>query len=95
MRRGGLRGGGTEARGEGSFDRFANKSKKIYLFAVNGQDVIKRLKGEGWRVKRVRGSHHLMEKAGRVVPVPVHGAADIGKGLLAEIERQTGVKVKV
>jgi hypothetical protein len=39
-------------------------------------------------------SHHLTEKAGCVVPVPVHGTADIGKGLLAEIERQTGVKFK-
>jgi len=28
------------------------------------------------------------------VPIPVHGATDIGKGLLAEIERQTGVKLK-
>ena len=55
---------------------------------VDGRDVIKRLAVAGWRVKRIRGSHHLMEKAGRVVPVPVHGAADIGKGLLAEIERQ-------
>jgi len=26
--------------------------------------------------------------------VPVHGNRDIGKGLLAEIERQTGVKLK-
>ena len=86
--------GANEAQGKGSSDQFAYKSKKIYISAVNGQDVIKRLKAEGWRVKRVRGSHHLMEKAGRVVPVPVHGAADIGKGLLAEIERQTGVKFK-
>ena len=82
----------NEAQGKGSSDQIAYKSKKIHISAVNGQDVIKRLKAEGWRVKRVRGSHHLMEKAGRVVPVPVHGAADIGKGLLAEIERQTGVK---
>jgi predicted RNA binding protein YcfA (HicA-like mRNA interferase family) len=36
----------------------------------------------------------MLEKAGRVVTVPVHGTADIGKGLLAEIERQTGVKLK-
>jgi predicted RNA binding protein YcfA (HicA-like mRNA interferase family) len=26
--------------------------------------------------------------------VPIHGNRDIGKGLLAEIERQTGVKFK-
>jgi len=52
------------------------------------------LKIEGWRVKRIRGSHHLMEKNGCIVPVPVHGSTDIGKSLLADIERQTGVKLK-
>lgn len=61
---------------------------------MNGSEIIKRLKAEGWTVKRIRGSHHMLEKDGRVVPVPVHGANDIGKGLLADIERQTGVKLK-
>ena len=61
---------------------------------MNGSDIIKRLKSAGWNLKRIRGSHHMMEKKGRVIPVPVHGSADIGKGLLAEIERQTGVKLK-
>lgn len=51
-------------------------------------------KTEGWGVKRIRGSHHMLEKDGRIVPVPVHGTAEIGKGLLADIERQTGVKLK-
>jgi predicted RNA binding protein YcfA (HicA-like mRNA interferase family) len=35
-----------------------------------------------------------MEKDGRVIPISVHGTADIGKGLLADIERQTGIKLK-
>ncbi len=61
---------------------------------MNGNEIIKQLKAQGWRVKRVRGSHHMLEKDGRVVPVPVHGTADIGKGLLADIERQTNVKLK-
>lgn len=61
---------------------------------MNGSDIIKRLKAEGWRVKRIRGSHHMMEKDGRVIPIPVHGTADIGKGLFADIERQTGIKLK-
>ena len=37
----------------------------------------------------------MMEKEGRVIPVPVHGTADIGKGLLAEIELQTGAKPRL
>ncbi len=61
---------------------------------MNGNEIIRKLKAEGWRQVRVRGSHHLMEKDDKVIPVPVHGPKEIGKGLLAEIERQTGVKLK-
>jgi len=51
---------------------------------MNGNEVIRRLKAEGWRQVRVRGSHHLMEKDGKVIPVPAHGSQEIGKGLLAK-----------
>lgn len=61
---------------------------------MNGKQVIAKLKAEGWKLNRIRGSHHLMEKDGETVPVPVHGSTDIGKGLLADIARQTGVKLK-
>ena len=35
----------------------------------------------------------MMEKNGSIVPIPVHGSKDVGKGLLAEIEHQTGMKL--
>ena len=61
---------------------------------MNGKQIIKKLQAEGWILKRVSGSHHVMTKDGKSVPVPVHGSTDIGKGLLSAIERQTGVKLK-
>jgi predicted RNA binding protein YcfA (HicA-like mRNA interferase family) len=61
---------------------------------MNGHDVIERLKAAGWRLDRIKGSHHVMLKDGRAVPVPVHGAKDLGAGLLAAIARQTGVALK-
>lgn len=63
---------------------------------MNGKQIIAALKKEGWTLARVDGSHHIMEKEGmpRGVPIPVHGAKDIGIGLLKAIERQTGVKLK-
>uniref|UniRef100_A0A831XLG5 Type II toxin-antitoxin system HicA family toxin n=1 Tax=Geobacter metallireducens TaxID=28232 RepID=A0A831XLG5_GEOME len=63
---------------------------------MNGKEIIKRLEREGWRLARVEGSHHIMEKEGtpRCVPVPVHGTKDVGIGLMKAIERQTGVKLK-
>jgi predicted RNA binding protein YcfA (HicA-like mRNA interferase family) len=36
----------------------------------------------------------MMKKNGKVIPIPVHGSKDIGSGLLSDIERQTGVKLK-
>jgi predicted RNA binding protein YcfA (HicA-like mRNA interferase family) len=61
---------------------------------VNGKAVIAKLKAAGWSLDRVHGSHHILTKDGKAVPVPVHGARDLGAGLLAAIARQTGVKLK-
>lgn len=61
---------------------------------MTGKEVIKILERHGWKVLRVNGSHHRMGKDSSRTTVPVHGKRDIGKGLLAEIERQTGVKLK-
>lgn len=61
---------------------------------MNGSDVIARLKVAGWVLDRINGSHHIMVKSDRAVPVPVHGKHDLGPGLIAAIARQTGVKLK-
>lgn len=61
---------------------------------MNGHEIIAKLKAAGWALDRVQGSHHIMTKDGRAVPVPVHGTRDVGKGLVAAIQRQTGVQLK-
>ena len=61
---------------------------------MTGQEVIARLKAAGWALDRVAGSHHVLVKDGKAVPVPVHGKRDLGAGLLAAIQRQTGVRLK-
>lgn len=61
---------------------------------MTGKEVIARLKAAGWKLDRVHGSHHVMTKSGQAVPVPVHGSRDMGAGLLAAIQRQSGVKFK-
>lgn len=60
---------------------------------MNGKKVIKTLQKEGWAVLRSHGSHYRLGKSSLRVTVPVHGSKDLGKGLLAAIERQTGVKL--
>ena len=61
---------------------------------MNGKEVIAKLKAAGWLINRIHGSHHIMTKGGQAVPVPVHGSRDIGAGLIAALQRQTGVKLK-
>jgi predicted RNA binding protein YcfA (HicA-like mRNA interferase family) len=60
---------------------------------MNGKQVIKKLEEDGWKILRTQGSHYRLGKKSKRTTVPVHGAKDLGKGLLAAIERQTGVKL--
>lgn len=61
---------------------------------MNGKDLITKLKAAGWVLDRINGSHHIMVKDGKAVPVPVHGSKEVGVGLVAAIARQSGVKLK-
>jgi predicted RNA binding protein YcfA (HicA-like mRNA interferase family) len=55
---------------------------------LNGREVIKALNEAGFRVIRVRGSHHLLRHFdGRTTTVPVFGSEIIGPGLLSRILR--------
>ena len=56
--------------------------------------MIKLLRENGWELHRVSGSHHIMKKGSKMVPVPVHGNKSLGKGLEAKIFKQSGVKKK-
>ena len=61
---------------------------------MNGKDIIKLLKAQGWEVLRQEGSHVRLGKGDGRTTVPVHGTRDVKSGTLASIERQTGVKLK-
>jgi predicted RNA binding protein YcfA (HicA-like mRNA interferase family) len=54
-------------------------------------DVIKRLEADGWRLARIKGSHHHFKLEGRpgLVTVP-HPSKDIATGTLRNIYRQAG-----
>jgi len=59
---------------------------------MNGKTLIKILQEHGWRLDRVRGSHHILIKEGRrSIPVPVHGNRDLPLALVRAIIRQAGL----
>ena len=58
---------------------------------MRDRDLIKVLRENGWKLERVRGSHHVMKKGEKTEIVPVHGK-DVPKGLLQKILKRTGLK---
>jgi predicted RNA binding protein YcfA (HicA-like mRNA interferase family) len=63
------------------------------LPAVNGKLVIAALEKDGWYVKRVRGSHHVLRHPSipDAIPVPVHGSRPLKQGTLASVLRASGI----
>ena len=75
------------------FLKYINFNISFIIDMMNGKKVIKILQKDGWTILRSQGSHYRLGKNSLRVTVPVHGHRDLGKGLLAAIERQTGVKL--
>lgn len=62
---------------------------------VTGADLTAALLKAGFRVIRVRGSHHLLRHDdGRSTVVPVHSGETIGPGLLHKILRDCQMQVE-
>ena len=60
---------------------------------MNSADLIRELKQAGWRLERVRGSHHVFRHPARpgIVVVP-HPKKDLGLGLVKAIKGQAGLE---
>lgn len=58
---------------------------------MKGKELVKLLEKNGWKLDRINGSHHIMEKDGHSISVPVHNT-DIQKGLLHAIKKEAGLK---
>lgn len=60
---------------------------------ITGKKLCKILEEDGWRLIRIKGSHHVYTKEGeeaRIV-VPVHGNKEIKTGLLKAILKTAGL----
>ena len=64
------------------------------LPSVRPDDVIRALERAGWEIKRQRGSHVVLRKAGHplLVTVPMH-RHDVPKGTLRDIIKDAGITV--
>ncbi len=58
---------------------------------MKDKDLLKLLKKNRWKEVRIHGSHHVLQKDGRTVVVPVHGK-DLPIGLCNAILKDAGLK---
>jgi len=61
--------------------------------AVSGKRMCRLLEERGWRLDRIRGSHHIYvhPDGGRRVTVPVHGNTELKPGTQRSIMRDAGL----
>jgi len=62
---------------------------------MKSAQLVKLLENAGWSLDRIRGSHHVFKHPDRpgLIVVP-HPKKDLGKGLVAAIKRDAGLKDK-
>jgi predicted RNA binding protein YcfA (HicA-like mRNA interferase family) len=67
------------------------------LKRANGREVVRALEQLGWRVDRIRGSHHIMRNPAMprvTLSVPVHRGRTIPLGTLASILKDADVDIE-
>jgi predicted RNA binding protein YcfA (HicA-like mRNA interferase family) len=59
---------------------------------MKSADLIRELEAAGWRLDRVRGSHHVFKHSDRPSHIVVpHPKKDLGPGLIKAIRKQAGL----
>ena len=62
---------------------------------VRGRQLLSALQRLGFRVARIKGSHHMLQHPdGRRTVVPVHAGETIGPGLLNAILKDTELTIE-
>ena len=61
---------------------------------ITGQEMCHLVEANGWRLQRIKGSHHIYSKPGerKIVSIPVHGNRSLKPGLANRIARDAGVE---
>lgn len=57
---------------------------------LRDKELLRLLKRNGWKMKRIKGSHHILVKGNQIEVVPVHGK-EVPTGLLQKIMKRTGL----
>jgi len=58
---------------------------------MKDKELLNLLLQNGWKLDRIKGSHHVLVKENETISVPVHGK-DMKKGLEQSILKKAGLK---
>ena len=58
---------------------------------ISGKKLAEILLRKGWRLIRVKGSHHRFQKDGMSISIPIHGNQDLKIGLLKSLIKQANL----
>ena len=67
------------------------------LPAISGRQAVRAFLRLGFKIDRIRGSHHILLHEGppvRAVSIPVHGNKTLPRGTLLDIIKKSGCKVE-
>ena len=61
---------------------------------ITGPEVCRLLEGNGWRLRRISGSHHVYAKPGerKILSVPVHANHNLKPGLASRLARDANLR---
>ena len=61
---------------------------------VSAKELARILEKDGWKLARIRGSHHIYIKEGRIerISIPIHGNKPLKMGLLRHFLKLAGIK---
>jgi mRNA interferase HicA len=74
------------------FVSLTNKTEVFSIQCINSKQMRKWLEQQGATFAQGNGSHLKVFLNGRQSVLPMHGTAELGKGLEAAIKRQLGLK---
>lgn len=60
---------------------------------VTGSDLCRAVRRKGWRLRRVKGSHHIFVRNADEpsLSIPVHAGKDLSAGLQRDLMKQFGI----